>query len=76
MKKREDIQPESWIWGDPTIPGWYATIHCWDAAEGIFPSSNKWDGNQWGSSLPIVGYAGPFETQEEAESWAWEHYLT
>lgn len=61
-----------WAWdSEPASSGWYATTHCWDVHEGMFPGANEWDGEKWLSGLPIIGYAGPFENKETAEAWAW-----
>jgi hypothetical protein len=51
-------------------PGWYATLHCWDIAEGIFSGAHYWSGTKWDSELPITAHAGPFPTKAEAESWS------
>lgn len=68
------ISAKLWIYDNhPNKKGWYATLHSWDAAEGIFPGDAYWDGNKWGEKKPIFGYQGPFETSEVANAWAYEH---
>lgn len=32
---------------DPTQPGWYATLECWDVREGLFPGAHYWTGSEW-----------------------------
>ena len=62
-----------WEHEDPTEPGWYATLHCWDANEGVFPGATQWTGSAWETEnrhAAVVGYAGPFPSQEEASAWA------
>jgi len=67
----------SFEWGrddeTPPMTGWYATLHCWDPYEGFFPGSAFWHGETWSNSLPIVAWAGPFDTMEDAEKWADEN---
>ena len=67
-------EPTDWTFTEkPVKPGWYATLHCWDAQEGIFPGSNYWDGEYWDESLPFTAYAGPFDDERSAEQWADDH---
>lgn len=67
--------PTNFEWGGNNISlaGWYATLHCWDECEGMFPGANYWDGENWRSTLPICGHAGPFETSKDAAAWAYAH---
>ena len=60
-----------WIWeSKPTASGFYAITYCWDAEEGMFPGSSFFDGVAWDTALPIVAFAGPFNSKELAEAWA------
>lgn len=64
----------SWSYdGKPHEPGWYAQTHCWEAEEGLFPGVARWDGENWKSTDPIFAFAGPFNTEVEAEQWAYDH---
>ncbi|MBK8191600.1 MAG: hypothetical protein IPK79_14285 [Vampirovibrionales bacterium] len=51
--------------------GWYAELHRWE--EGLFPGAAFWDGEKWSNSLPICEWAGPFDTMEDADKWAWDN---
>jgi hypothetical protein len=51
------------------LPGIYAISYCWDCDEGSFCGLNLWHGNEWEEGLPIIAYAGPFESEYEAEDW-------
>jgi hypothetical protein len=66
-----------WLWLDaapPTVPGWYATIHCWDTHEGQFPSAHYWDGVAWDAVLPFSRRSPqPFAVKEQAKAWAEQH---
>ncbi|MBK8184835.1 MAG: hypothetical protein IPK63_18910 [Candidatus Competibacteraceae bacterium] len=64
-----------WNRDDPTPSdaGWYATLHCWDPSEGFFPGADYWDGETWSDDLPIREWAGPFETEDYADKWAWDN---
>lgn len=58
----------------PTRPGWYATVYCWDAQEGIFAGADFWDGKVWNSGHPVSGWSRqPFESKSEAAHYAKEH---
>ena len=57
---------------DPTAPGWYAVLVCYDPSEGAFPSGAYWDGKKWRIGS-IVGCAGPFANEKSAEEWAYAH---
>lgn len=58
----------------PLGPGWYATCHCWDPAEGVFPGAHYWDGKQWDEDLPFDAFSSvAFATRVEAEEWAHDH---
>lgn len=67
---------------NPTQPGWYATLHCWDADEGTFPGAHYWNGSAWQSdehsgvlqtSATIQHWPVPFNSQEEAETYAYDN---
>lgn len=72
-KKQRKNLGLGWIWDKPTVPGWYATTYCWDAQEGMFPGADEWDGEKWRSGFPVIGYAGPFEDEKTAKTWADAH---
>ena len=57
----------------PQQPGWYATLHCWDSNEGVFPRAMEWLGDRWAERLPIYAWQGPFPDEEAAVRWADEH---
>lgn len=62
--------------GDPpTRHGWYATMHSWDAQEGMFPSAHYWTGSGWmpETSAAILYWPTPFDTEGEAMQYAAEH---
>jgi hypothetical protein len=67
--------PSEWTWSDkyPSTVGWYATVLCWDAREGLFPHPLRFDGKDWEEALPVMGYAGPFATKEDADAWGYDH---
>lgn len=67
----DEIEAErDWTPGDPSTPGIYAIVVCWDPCEGMFPNVSTWDGARWVRPPgPISFYRGPFAT--EAEAWAW-----
>lgn len=59
---------------EPSVSGWYATQYCWDETEGIFVGANLWRvKDEWYYAYPITAWAGPFETQKEAEDWAYDN---
>lgn len=58
---------------DVQLNGWYATIHCWEVEEGMFPGANYWNGTSWDFKMPVFMWAGPFLSKSEAEEWAYEH---
>ena len=31
----------------PTVPGLYPTLVCWDPREGYFPQGSYWEGTKW-----------------------------
>ena len=67
--------PTEFEWATPNTgpAGWYATVHCWEPEEGMFPGAHRWDGKKWEWDGPIVAHAGPFATKEEAKAWADAH---
>lgn len=67
------MTPEGWVYEDPIEPGWYATLTCWDTAEGIFPGADQWDGKRWTRGRGPTAYTGPFPDQPEALRWARAH---
>jgi hypothetical protein len=70
-----DMNELKWHHGESKTkpPGWYATLHCWDADEGLFPDAHFWDGNEWDWNGPITSHAGPFESEDATKAWADEH---
>lgn len=68
-------EPVVWTSDDPVEPGWYATIHCWDPDEGMFPGAHYWNGEHWQpqTSASIQHWRKVFETELEASDYAWEH---
>lgn len=71
----EMSEPVDWTSDNPTERGWYATVHCWDPNEGMFPGAHYWDGEQWQprTSASIQHWRKIFETEQEAKDYAWEH---
>ena len=65
----------------PSDPGWYPTLHSWDAQEGFFPDAHYWTGSEWrnapdDTNTPTCGiYHWPVrcESKDAAESYAWAH---
>lgn len=55
-------------------PGWYAVLICYDAEEGVFPSSAEWDGTAW-EEKAVVGFGERRPTQKEATDLAYENDL-
>lgn len=72
-----------WLWirnHPPTESGWYATTHCFDPEEGIFPGAYFWDGVSWifddlvWGTLPLLNRSSvTFPSKSAAEKWAYEH---
>jgi hypothetical protein len=61
---------------NPTQPGWYATLVCWEVEEGMFPGAHYWNGNAWEPSWRSAGiqyWPIVFDTKEAAETYAYEH---
>ena len=68
------IYDDRWTYSEtPEQPGWYATIHCWDAYEGTFIRSTEWLGDRWAESFPFVAWQGPFPDEDAADAWARAH---
>lgn len=67
------MTPTDWTFEDPKEPGIYAIIYSYDPDEGSFSGYDIWDGAKWESRDPTYGYAGPFESIEDAEKWSEEH---
>lgn len=62
----------NWIYDDPTVPGWYATLHSWDFHEGPFPNAHYWNGQNWNMNRPIYACSPKsFLSREDAEKWAY-----
>jgi hypothetical protein len=66
-----------WLWisdHPPTETGWYATTHCWDPYEGIFPGAHFWNA-EWISEGHPIGQRSPmaFTSKAEALEWAYQH---
>lgn len=59
----------------PVQPGWYATMHSWDAQEEMFPGAHYWDGSQWQpeTSAGILYWPIRFDSEDEARQYADEH---
>jgi hypothetical protein len=57
---------------NPTSPGWYATLHCWDVEEGMFPSAHYWTGSRWQpeTSAGIQHWPIMFDTEDDARQYA------
>jgi hypothetical protein len=64
----------AWDWDSdsPATAGWYATVTCWCAREGMFPGAHYFE-RHWRSGNPIVAFAGPFKTEAEAHKWAYDN---
>ena len=63
--------------GAPEQEGWYAIHYSWDAEEGSFVDTNYFNGGEWVESYPIIQFAWPFSTKEDAADWADKHdYIT
>ncbi len=58
-----------WQWDlSPPIIAWYAVIYSWDSDDGdICYGVAHWEGGEWYENLPIVAWAGPFNSVEDAE---------
>lgn len=66
----------NWIFDDkPKEAGWYAVSYCWEIEEGVFPGAAYWDGTKWNRKFPITAYYGPFQDDDSAEEWAYDHDL-
>ena len=60
-----------WIDGDkPDRRGFYAIRYSWTPEEGTFYSSYYYEHNFGFGRLPVFKYAGPFETEQEADDFA------
>ena len=58
----------------PTSPGLYAVTVCWSEATPLSQGVTEWTGSGWrDTSLPILAWAGPFDTAAAAEDWAYKH---
>jgi len=55
--------------GQPTEPGWYAVLVCWDSQEGIFPMAAHWDGQAW-KHRAIVAFGEKCESEADAKALA------
>lgn len=56
---------------NPSKPGIYAILYCWDAQEGIFDGVGIWDGETWDHSLPMSVFSKEsFDSVESAKEWA------
>lgn len=46
------------IWKDidtnPSAPGIYPVLSCWDSHEGHIPRCSEWNGTEWGSRDAVV----------------------
>lgn len=61
-------EPSHWRLDDAMpVPGWYATLHAWDAEnEGSIARATYWTGDRWAEDLPIYAWRGPFPSAETA----------
>lgn len=58
----------------PETVGWYATVLCWDAQEGLIPRAEYWDGSHWVGDRPVVQRSPEtFTSEPEAHAWAYAH---
>ena len=65
-----------WDWDNktPDVPGCYATTHCWDVSEGMFPGANYFNGAEWEDNLPVCCFSSrSFASWDKATEWAYEH---
>jgi hypothetical protein len=51
------------------LPGYYATLYSWETYEGGWNEVNYWDGQNWKDRMPVIAFAGPFETEYKAHEW-------
>tara|TARA_R110000803_G_scaffold210685_3_gene283221 strand:+ start:9205 stop:9423 length:219 start_codon:yes stop_codon:yes gene_type:complete len=65
-----------WSENTPTLQGFYATHYSWDALEGSFCYSNYFDSKDWRDDRPMFQFAGPFDTEEKADSWCEENDIS
>jgi hypothetical protein len=56
----------------PAQTGWYATLHCWEVEEGMFPDAHYWNGSEWEpeTTASILYWPTQFDSKEEAERFA------
>ena len=64
-----------WTFSDrPQAPGWYATLHSWDANEATFPDAHYWDGKVWDKKLPFTAHSSQvFVFKQNALDWAYDN---
>lgn len=69
------VDDERLLDSNPTERGWYATLKCWDAEEGIFPGAHFWNGDEWQpmTFASVQHWPIKFETERDAEDFAYEH---
>lgn len=58
---------------DPEQVGWYATLMCWDAEEGVFPGGCYWNGQEWDTNASIRYWPIVFESKQAATDYAYEN---
>jgi hypothetical protein len=58
---------------NPTQPGWYATLVCWDEEEGVFPGAHYWNGSSWDTRASIQYWPIVFESKEAATDYAYDN---
>ena len=56
----------------PTCPGYYPVLICYDGTEGILPDAAYWDGIKW-SRTHIIGHGIMCETEQLAFDLAYEN---
>lgn len=57
---------------DPTEPGWYAVLICYDPQEGISPDAGYWDGAKW-DRRSISAHGDKCASKEQAKELAYAH---
>jgi hypothetical protein len=56
--------------GDPTEPGWYPVLVCYDPREGFFPRAACWSGEEWSTTDVCAFIDERFSSALEAEQLA------
>ena len=69
MRNLASLTEQKWTWETEPVAkqGWYAiAFQC----GGLLSGAAWWDGVEWKSQLPVVGHAGPFDSELSAYEWA------